>query len=134
MLPCILERIQNIELINIRAGRKKTGLLRQHLTSVLAATAICGAKTEGVELGSKRIRFSPGKVKAGDYHFAIGTAGSTVLVCQTILPILALANGPSTVTLEGGTHNGMAPSLCFLKSSYLPVLKKNGRQLQGNDS
>lgn len=117
---------QNIELINIRAGRKKTGLLRQHLTSVLAAQEICGATTEGVELGSTRLRFSPGKVKPGNFHFAIGTAGSTVLVCQTILPILALANESSTVTFEGGTHNGMSPSLSFLKASYLPLLSLMG--------
>ena len=117
---------QNIELINIRAGRKKTGLLRQHLTCVLAAQEICEATTEGVELGSTRIRFSPGKVKAGNFHYAIGTAGSTVLVCQTILPVLSLAKESSTVTFEGGTHNGMSPSLSFLEQSFLPVLKSMG--------
>jgi len=117
---------QNIELINIRQGRKKSGLLRQHLTSVLAAQEICGATTEGVELGTTRIRFSPGKVKPGDFHFAIGTAGSTVLVCQTILPVLALAKESSTITFEGGTHNGMSPSLSFLKASYLPLLSLMG--------
>lgn len=117
---------QKIELINIRAGRKKTGLLRQHLTSVLAAQEICDAITEGVELGSTRIRFSPGKVKSGNFQFAIGTAGSTVLVCQTILPVLSLAKESSTVTFEGGTHNGMSPSLSFLEQSFLPVLKSMG--------
>ena len=117
---------QPIELINIRANRKKPGLLRQHLTSVLAAKEICSAKTEGVELGADCIRFAPGDVKSGDYHFCIGTAGSTVLVCQTILPVLMLADGRSKVTFEGGTHNGMSPSLCFLEHSYLPVLKMMG--------
>lgn len=117
---------QSIELINIRVGRKKTGLLRQHLTCVLAAQEICEATTEGVELGATRILFSPGQVKSGDYQYAIGTAGSTVLVCQTIFPVLALAKGNSTVTFEGGTHNGMSPSLCFLEHSFLPVLKSMG--------
>lgn len=125
---------QNIELINIRAGRKKTGLLRQHLTCVLAAQEICNATTEGVELGATRIRFSPGEVKSGDYHFSIGTAGSTVLVCQTILPVLALAKESSTVTFEGGTHNGMSPSLSFLQQSFLPVLKNMGVNCQVNIS
>ncbi|KAF7781604.1 RNA 3'-terminal phosphate cyclase (ATP) [Pseudoalteromonas rubra] len=115
-----------IELNNIRANRNRPGLLRQHLTSVRAAQQICDATTEGVELGASRIRFTPGKVKSGVYHFSIGTAGSTVLVCQTILPVLALADGPSSVTFEGGTHNGMSPSLCFFKESYLPVLKEMG--------
>lgn len=115
-----------IEIVNIRANRKKPGLLRQHLTSVLAAKAICNATVDGVELGSNRIRFSPGEILPGDYHFAIGTAGSTVLVCQTILPVLALAEAESRVTFEGGTHNGMSPSLCFLEHSYLPILKQMG--------
>ena len=39
-----------IEIVNIRANRKKPGLLRQHLTAVMAAQAICNATTEGVEL------------------------------------------------------------------------------------
>ena len=121
---------QPIEIVNIRAKRKKPGLLRQHLTSVLAAQAICGATTDGVELGAGRIRFTPGEVVPGDYHFSIGTAGSTVLVCQTILPVLALANASSRVTFEGGTHNGMSPSLCFFEQSYLPLLQKMGIKCQ----
>ncbi len=117
---------QPIELINIRAKRSKPGLLRQHLTSVLAAKKVCNATVEGAELGSDHIRFYPREIKSGNYHFAISTAGSTVLVCQTILPILWLAQGHSTVTFEGGTHNGMSPSLCFLQRSYLPLLSKIG--------
>ena len=35
----------------IRAGRKKPGLLRQHLTAVQAAAAVCGATVEGAALG-----------------------------------------------------------------------------------
>lgn len=115
-----------IELINIRAKRRKPGLLRQHLTSVRAAAEICDAKIDSVEMGATSLRFSPGKVRPGDYRFSIGTAGSTVLVCQTILPILGLADGPSIVTFEGGTHNGMSPSLSFLEQSFLPLLKQMG--------
>lgn len=35
----------------IRAGRKKPGLLRQHLTAVQAAAAVCGAEVEGAADG-----------------------------------------------------------------------------------
>ena len=117
---------QAIEVVNIRAKRKKPGLLRQHLTCVLAAQQICDAETAGVELGSNHIRFAPKQIKAGDYHFAIGTAGSTTLVCQTVLLALATAKQPSTITFEGGTHNGMSPSLCFFEHCYLPALAKMG--------
>lgn len=37
---------------NIRAKRRKPGLLRQHLAAVRAATAVGGARIEGDSLGS----------------------------------------------------------------------------------
>lgn len=115
-----------VEVINIRLNRKKPGLLRQHLTCVRAAQAISNGIVEGDELGSSRVLFTPGDVKSGDYHFSISTAGSTSLVCQTILLPLAFANGESKVTFEGGTHNGLAPSVTFLQWSFLPVLHQMG--------
>src|SRR6185295_16404321 len=42
---------------NIRAGRKKAGLLRQHLTAVLAAAEIGQADVEGAALGSPALAF-----------------------------------------------------------------------------
>jgi RNA 3'-terminal phosphate cyclase (ATP) len=115
-----------VEIVNIRAKRNKPGLLRQHLTCVRAAQAICNGKVEGDELGSQRILFTPSEVKGGEYQFAIGTAGSTSLVCQTILLPLALAETSSQITFEGGTHNGMSPSVSFLEKSFLPILAKMG--------
>ncbi|TDF37220.1 RNA 3'-terminal phosphate cyclase [Alteromonadaceae bacterium M269] len=115
-----------VEVFNIRAKRNKPGLLRQHLTCVRAARDICDGLIDGDELGSQRIVLTPNKVKAGDYHFVIGTAGSTSLVCQTVLLPLALAGGQSKVTFEGGTHNGMSPSVTFLQEAFLPLLEKMG--------
>jgi RNA 3'-terminal phosphate cyclase (ATP) len=65
---------------NIRAKRERSGLLRQHLTAVLAACEIASAQAEGATLGSKTLTFTPGPVRPGNYHFAIGTAGSGTLV------------------------------------------------------
>jgi hypothetical protein len=76
---------------NIRAGRKNAGLLRQHLTAVLAAAEVGSAKVDGATLGSSSLTFTPGVVRAGEYRFAVGTAGSGTLVFQTILPALLLA-------------------------------------------
>ncbi|TQF68105.1 RNA 3'-terminal phosphate cyclase [Pseudoalteromonas luteoviolacea] len=117
---------QPIEIKNIRAGRKKPGLKRQHLTCVLAAQQICDAQVTGAELNSQHITFTPNSVQAGNYEFEIGTAGSTVLVCQTILLPLALSGKASKVKLQGGTHNGMSPSLTFLERSFMPALKSMG--------
>jgi len=90
---------------NIRAKRQKPGLLRQHLTAVLAASEIGGAKVDGATLASKTLTFAPGKIRAGEYRFAVGTAGSGTLVFQTVLPALMTANAPSKLVIEGGTHN-----------------------------
>ncbi len=111
---------------NIRANRRKPGLMRQHLTSVLAAAEVGDAEVKGGQIGSGDLVFSPAGIHSGAFHFAIGTAGSCTLVLQTILPALLAADGPSTVILEGGTHNPMAPPFDFLQTSFLPVLGKMG--------
>ena len=111
---------------NIRAKREKPGLLRQHLTAVVAASEVAGAEAEGATLGSKTLTFIPGPVRPGNYHFTIGTAGSGTLVFQTILPALMTASGRSEITIEGGTHNMQAPPLDFLQKAFLPVLNRLG--------
>lgn len=110
----------------IRAGRAKPGLLRQHLTAVNAAVEICGAQVSGATLSSRELTFTPGQVRPGGYHFAVGTAGSATLVLQTVLPPLLLASGPSTITVEGGTHNPHAPPFHFLERSFLPLINRMG--------
>ncbi len=111
---------------NIRAGRERSGLMRQHLTCVKAAAEICGGEAEGAEVGSSALTFTPGSVKAGAYKFAIGTAGSTTLVAQTILPALMLADAPSHIEFEGGTHNMQCPPFDFLEKVFLPHVRNMG--------
>ncbi|NHZ66374.1 RNA 3'-terminal phosphate cyclase [Massilia genomosp. 1] len=114
---------------NIRAGRKKPGLLRQHLVAVQAATEISGAAVTGAQLGSQTLLFAPKAIKGGDYQFAIGSAGSCTLVLQTVMLALLHADGPSTVRVSGGTHNPMAPPAQFLQRAYLPLLRKMGADI-----
>ena len=76
----------------IRAKRSRPGLLRQHLTAVMAAAEVCGATVSGAQLGSQALSFEPGAIRSGDYQFAIGTAGSCTLVLQTLLPALLRAD------------------------------------------
>ncbi len=117
---------QPFRITNIRGRREKPGLMRQHLTAIEAACALGGAECEGLELHSSELIFRPGKVTSGDYRFAIGTAGSTGLVLQTVLMPLLLGDGPSTLVLEGGTHNMMAPPFEFIERVFLPVLNRMG--------
>jgi RNA 3'-terminal phosphate cyclase (ATP) len=111
---------------NVRARRDKPGLKPQHLTAVRAAAEIGGARFDGAAVGSSDFTFIPGEVKPGQYHFAIGTAGATMLVLQTILPPLMIASAPSVITLEGGTHNKHAPPFDFLQKAFLPLVNRTG--------
>ena len=114
----------------IRAQRRKPGLLRQHLTAVRAAAKVGRAEVDGAALGSARLTFLPGKVRPGEYRFAVGSAGSATLVLQTVLPALITADGPSTLTLEGGTHNPWAPPFDFLQRAFLPVIRRMGPKIE----
>jgi RNA 3'-terminal phosphate cyclase (ATP) len=114
---------------NIRAGRSKPGLLRQHLTAVRAAAAVGRAKVEGDALGSRALSFRPTTRAGGDHHFAVGSAGSATLVLQTVLPALLAADGPARVVLEGGTHNPWAPPFPFLADTFLPALERMGARV-----
>lgn len=115
-----------VRLENLRANREKPGLMRQHLACAKAVAEICGGKLEGAELRSQTITLRPGKICGGEYHFAIGSAGSTILLAQTVLPVLLFADAPSTVTIEGGTYNDKAPAFDFFEEAYLPCLRKMG--------
>jgi RNA 3'-terminal phosphate cyclase (ATP) len=122
-----------VRIENIRANRKKPGLAAQHLTSVQAAAMLCDAEVKGAELGSQTLQFIPHKqVRAGDYFLDVaqaregGSAGSVMLVLQTLLLPLALAAGVSTVILRGGTHVDMSPSYDYVHDVWLPTLAKMG--------
>lgn len=120
---------KGLRIVNIRARRSRPGLLRQHLTAVRAAAEICGAAVEGDELGSRGLTFRPGAIRGGDYRFAIGSAGSAVLVLQTLLPALLFADGPSSLAISGGTHNPLAPPADFIERSWLPLLRRMGAKV-----
>lgn len=114
----------------IRARRSRPGLLRQHLTAVMAAAEVCGARICGAHLDSQALSFEPGVIRAGDFKFAIGTAGSCTLVLQTLLPALMRAPQASRVTISGGTHNPLAPPTDFLSRSWLPLLRRMGGDVE----
>ena len=121
---------QPFRIRNIRARRSRPGLLRQHLTAVLAAAEISSAKVEGAQMGSQTLSFAPGTLRGGDYRFAIGSAGSCTLVLQTLLPALLAADAPSSVHISGGTHNPLAPPADFLQLAWLPLLRQMGAAVE----
>lgn len=121
---------QPFRIAQIRANRRKPGLRRQHLTAVQAAAEICSARVDGAAPGSTELTFSPGSVRAGNYHFDIGSAGSTGLVLQTVLLPLVQVGAPSSLIIDGGTHNMHAPPYDFLERAFLPLINRMGANVQ----
>ena len=115
---------------NIRARRPRPGLMRQHLTAVQAAARIGQAEVSGDAIGSGRVTFRPKTIRPGDYIFDIGSAGSTMLVLQTMLPALMIADGSSRIVLEGGTHNPFAPPFDFLQRAFVPLIGRLGPRIE----
>lgn len=114
----------------IRAKRARPGLMRQHLTAVQAACEVGNATVSGAVPGATTLEFTPHTVRGGEYRWSIGTAGSTTLVLQTVLPALWLARVDAHVHLEGGTHNPLAPCSDFLAECFLPLMRRMGLHAQ----
>ncbi|MFG0265445.1 MAG: RNA 3'-terminal phosphate cyclase [Rhodopirellula sp. JB055] len=121
---------QPARITNIRGGRKKPGLLRQHLAGLRAIRAVCSGEVEGDRLGSTELTLVPGKLSGGEHHFEVGSAGSAILVAQTILPVLLHADAPSTISIGGGTHAAWAPPFDFFSRCYLPLLAKMNAEVE----
>ncbi len=124
-----------LRIVNIRAGRPQPGLAAQHLTSVRAAAATCGARLRGDEIGSRELHFEPaGAARAGAHCFDVsdtrpgGSAGAVALVVQTVLLPLALAGGDSSLVVRGGTHVPWSPPADYLRDVWLPMLERLGVQ------
>jgi RNA 3'-terminal phosphate cyclase (ATP) len=117
---------QGFEITRIRAGRAVPGLRPQHLAAVRAAALACGARVGGAFDGSPDVRFEPGPVTPGDFHFEIGTAGAATLVLQTVLLPLATAGKPSRVEVTGGTHVPASPSFHYLARHWRAVVERLG--------
>lgn len=110
----------------IRARRPKPGLMRQHLACVSAAQQVSAAKVIGAELGSQTIEFVPGPLRGGDYVIQIGTAGSTVLVAQALLPAFIAKDIEARLEIHGGTHNPMAPPYSAFEHVVAPWVRRLG--------
>jgi RNA 3'-terminal phosphate cyclase (ATP) len=117
---------RSFRIFNLRAGRQKPGLRPQHLAAVKAAQKISGSEADGATVGSSELLFFPRPAAPGDYRIDIGTAGSTSLVFQTLLPALLPLDRPSRLSITGGTHNPKSPCFDFIKTCFLPLLSSLG--------
>jgi RNA 3'-terminal phosphate cyclase (ATP) len=126
-LSCVLQK--EIEIYNIRKGRKVPGLQAQHLTCVKATQVISEAEVEGNRIQSQILRFCPRKIKGGNLFLDVGTAGSVCLVLQSIILPLSLADAQSELRLKGGTHVPFSPPVNYFLKVLFPILKSLGLNL-----
>ena len=115
-----------IKIKNIRKGRKNPGLRMQHVTAAKAVRRICRGKLIKAEVGSTELEFYPGEIIGGRYTFNIGTAGSTILVAQAILPILLKSKKRSEIEIIGGTHVYKSPNWDYFNNVFLKALGAMG--------
>lgn len=121
---------RDVEIVDFGSHDAAPGLRPRHLAIVHALAEICGASVEGATLNSKRVAFSPGVVRAGDYRFDAARGaqehGNASTIFEAVLPPLMLAGAPSTVEVHGVTHGPGAPTVTALQTVYAPTLRKLG--------
>ncbi len=120
---------EEVVIRNVRANRNPPGLRPQHLTAARAVRKVCRGALEA-ELGGRELRFKSGPIVGGRYEFKICTAGSAVLVAQTLLPILLRANKKSEVRIIGGTHVSHAPTYEYFEHVFLRAIRALGAKVE----
>lgn len=117
----------DIRITNVRSKRPRPGLRPQHTRVVEAIRSLVAGEAIGNDVGSSELTFRPGSdVVRGTYTWDIGSAGSTVLLAQALLPILSLHGHSETVQLRGGVFQDFAPSFYHLQHCLLPLLARMG--------
>lgn len=110
---------------NIRLNRKPKPHMRpQHLMAALAVAQMTQGELVNAKIGSQAFTYYPGAIRPGEYVFDIDTAGSAILVAQTIIPILLHANSSSFVRIIGGTHLPKSPSYDYFQHVFLKAIKQ----------
>jgi len=121
---------KEVEITNIRANRPNPGLSAQHLNAVKAVERLSGGHTEGLELRSTRLKFSPTTLRGFEGEINIGTAGSITLLLQCLVPVALFADSETKVRITGGTDVNWSPPIDFYANVFLPVLKEMGCEVQ----
>ena len=115
-----------LKIFNIRAKRSPPGLRGQHLNAVKAVAMLADAEVEGLKIGSRAISFLPRNIKGKSLNVDIGTAGSSNLVLQALMPLAAFAPSRVSVEIRGGTNNPKAPPTDYIRMVMLPTIAKMG--------
>jgi RNA 3'-terminal phosphate cyclase (ATP) len=114
---------REVRVVNIRAQRPNPGLRRQHVAAARALAELCGGSLEGDAVGSQALTFRPGRaVRGGRYHWDIGSAGSTIMMAMSLLPLACFADTTCRFRIQGGLFQDFAPSAFHMQRVLLPTL------------
>jgi len=111
---------------NIRSNRSRPGLAPQHLTGLKALARLFSARTQGLSLGSTKVKFVPRSPRGGQLSVDVGTAGSIGLVLQTLMIVVPFVGEPTEISLTGGTHVRWSPNIDYLERVTLPIMRRMG--------
>lgn len=119
-----------VRISNIRAGRPKPGLKRQHIAGIEVTGKIVNAEIEGLEVGSTTVEFFPRERGGGGISYDVGTAGSISLVLQAALPPAVLSPEPIHFDLRGGTDVKWSPPVDYLQNVFGHMLELLGPKIE----
>ena len=103
---------QAVHFVNIRAKRRKPGLMRQHLACVKATTEITCGNVSGAELNSRELTFEPGTIHGGDYRFVVSS--NLLVVASTQKRRISAKVGPGR--LAESAKRGSPRRICRLNN------------------
>jgi len=125
-LSCILR--QPIHVFNIRTKRPNPGLKSQHLHTLKTLAQLFQAQTEGIELDSKEIFFSPRLkfIEKEKIKVDLQTAGSIGLFLQPLFLVGAFRIDFLSLEIKGGTCGLGAIPVDYYPAVVFPLLSPLG--------
>ncbi|NLX50116.1 MAG: RNA 3'-phosphate cyclase [Methanospirillum sp.] len=118
---------EEVTVERLRAGRETPGLRPQHLAAVRAVAGCCGARVDGLAVGSDRLIFRPGPLRETHGRVEVGTAGAVPLVLQAWLPVALAAGG--SITVAGGTEVPLGPTVDYADRVLFSFLRAHGARI-----
>ncbi len=119
-----------VRITNIRAGRRKPGLRRQHMAGIELTAQLVDASVKGLEVGSTEIEFIPRTRQSGEFSYDVGTAGSISLILQAVLPPAVLSPEPVSFNFRGGTDVAWSPPIDYMRNLFVHVLYQMGPRVE----
>jgi len=118
---------------SIRGATRKPGISPEDFPVLQALISACNAQTEGAEIGSKKLTFTP-KFLPRPIHFShdISRSGSgrspgnTIVIAEALAPIFARTGAYSTIELHGETHNNNTLTFDAFELTTIPAHAAQG--------